>query len=108
MKYQVSESTQFLLSTPISIAGVKLFQELTVKQFLWGYQDAHFAAMKSAMDCKSRNHEIFISEIGILFCHYILGWGYPEYAERIPDEVGLFVGVRRTLDAALLVASIKI
>ena len=65
--YQVSESTQFLLSTPISIAGVKLFQELTVKQFLWGYQDAHFAAMKSAMDCKPRNHEIFLLELCILF-----------------------------------------
>ena len=50
----------------------------------------------------------FFRKYGFYFCHHILGWGYPEYAERIPDEVGLFVGVRRTLDAALLVAPIKI
>lgn len=54
MKYQISESTQYILSSPIAIAGIKLFQELSVKQFLWGYEDPHFAVAKSSLECKCR------------------------------------------------------
>ena len=52
VKYLLSPGTQYMAGASLSFAGVTLFQKLTVKEFLWGYEDPFLRTAKSVIKSK--------------------------------------------------------
>ena len=47
VKHKLSPGSQYMAGAALSFAGVTLFQKLTIKEFLWGYEDPFLKSAKS-------------------------------------------------------------